>query len=126
MSFWAPEEIEQIEELREAIEKRPDQIFELASDENFELSMTDGLYQKLAMSIAFVKKMDPEIVISPESDVEYMVYFCLGNYGIYTFPFDPEGKLSDTVSDFFKTETTVPEYIWKTLYSRSHREIRNW
>ena len=124
--MWSEEEREQIEELREVIEKRPEQIFELASDENFELSKSDGLYQRLAMSIAYVKDMDPEIVISLDSDEEYMVYFCLGNYGIYTFPLDPEGKLPDTVSDFFRTETTVPEYIWKTLYNRSHSEIRNW
>ena len=120
---WTTEEIAEIEELREVIENRPDEIYNIASDENFELNRTDGFYQRLAMSVAYLEGVNPKMVLSPDKEDEYTLYFYLNSWAVYVFPIDPNVSLPIQVHTFFANESGLPKEIWGALYNRSSVEI---
>jgi Uma2 family endonuclease len=124
--MWNDEELKWLEENRETLENDIDWVFELASDDNFESGLTDGLYQKLSIAIANIQELVPEVVISPDSDKEFMIYFCLGGYAIYTFPSDPEANVMSEIKKFFSDFSKIPENIYLPVINRAHTTIREW
>lgn len=121
--MWTELDKQWLKENREAIENNRSLIFELASDDNFKFSLIDGLYQKLSIAIANVEALIPNIQVSPDNEKEYMVYFYLEKYAIYTFPIDPDLDVMPQIKEFFSRFTSIPEKVYLPVIKRASIKI---